>query len=272
MIQITIDTSTDTRSLEIMAEMLKAMAAARDLRQKYEVNARPVKQPIPQGEFESEPGPRVCTAAADESFVVQVTRTEPDYVDESLDFHNVSATVCETELPETYADDKGAQYDANNLPWDERIHSSNRAKNADGTWRRRRGVDDVRFELIMDELRGEVAPSEAPKPQSESATVAHSKAPTAIVPPSLFAPPPPPPAAPNAPEVVPSAIFAETSAPAVVPSSGVVNFATLVDFIVKNKVDAATVTAACSAEGVASLAVLGAQPDKVAAVAKRLGL
>lgn len=37
--------------------------------------------------------------------------------------------------------------DADGLPWDHRIHASSKAKLKDGTWRKRRGVDD---ELVKD--------------------------------------------------------------------------------------------------------------------------
>ena len=38
--------------------------------------------------------------------------------------------------------------DSEGLVWDERIHSSNKKKKADGTWVRRRGVTDEEYETI----------------------------------------------------------------------------------------------------------------------------
>lgn len=39
------------------------------------------------------------------------------------------------------------------LPWDERIHASTKAKNADGTWRTKRGVDKAEVAKVEAELR-----------------------------------------------------------------------------------------------------------------------
>lgn len=44
--------------------------------------------------------------------------------------------------------------DAAGLPWDERIHASSKALNADGTWRRKRGVDETTVARVEAELRG----------------------------------------------------------------------------------------------------------------------
>jgi hypothetical protein len=44
--------------------------------------------------------------------------------------------------------------DSNGLPWDERIHSAGKNRlNADGTWRKRRGVDDATVAAVEAELR-----------------------------------------------------------------------------------------------------------------------
>lgn len=44
--------------------------------------------------------------------------------------------------------------DADGLPWDERIHSGNKALKQDGTWRSRRGVDADTVARVTAELRG----------------------------------------------------------------------------------------------------------------------
>lgn len=49
------------------------------------------------------------------------------------------------------------ELDVNGLPWDKRIHSGKPTKNADGSWKKRRGVDDETFEKVVAELKGEVA-------------------------------------------------------------------------------------------------------------------
>lgn len=46
--------------------------------------------------------------------------------------------------------------DNEGIPWDKRIHSSSKAKTADGNWRRRRGVTDEEFEKVSNELEYEV--------------------------------------------------------------------------------------------------------------------
>jgi len=48
----------------------------------------------------------------------------------------------------------GTEVDARGLPWDGRIHSSTRAKNQDGTWRQKRGLnDEALLKRIENELR-----------------------------------------------------------------------------------------------------------------------
>jgi hypothetical protein len=47
--------------------------------------------------------------------------------------------------------------DANSLPWDPRIHASTKVKNADGTWRARRGVDPHLVLTVEAELRAMMA-------------------------------------------------------------------------------------------------------------------
>lgn len=46
-----------------------------------------------------------------------------------------------------------ATHDSNGLPWDERIHASSKALNADGTWRTKRGVDKALVAQVEAELR-----------------------------------------------------------------------------------------------------------------------
>lgn len=59
-----------------------------------------------------------------------------------------------------------AELDKTGLPWDERIHSSNRKKTSKGVWTRRRGVQDFEFNKIAEELKAgqsaETAPAVAP--------------------------------------------------------------------------------------------------------------
>lgn len=52
--------------------------------------------------------------------------------------------------------------DSKGTPWDARIHSESKATVADGTWRKRRGVDDATFTAVMAELTD--GQDEAPPP------------------------------------------------------------------------------------------------------------
>jgi hypothetical protein len=64
--------------------------------------------------------------------------------------------VAETPAPET---------DAAGLPWDERIHASTKALNADGTWRRRRNIDTTEIARVEAELKGEELTTEPTEPK-----------------------------------------------------------------------------------------------------------
>lgn len=78
--------------------------------------------------------------------------------------------------------------DKNGLPWDERIHSSSKNMNADGTWRYLRGGDVDLRATVEGELRAKLANSEAP-PAPPAPPVAEN---------GSDVPPPPPPPAPAA--------------------------------------------------------------------------
>lgn len=63
-------------------------------------------------------------------------------------------------LASTEDDDSGPanasapNVDSNGLPWDERIHASTKNTNADGSWKKRRGVDAATVAQVEAELRG----------------------------------------------------------------------------------------------------------------------
>ena len=90
-----------------------------------------------------------------------------------------------------------SEVDADGLPWDERIHSSSRAKLVDGRWRQRRNTPAETVKAVEAELRARLAPLPptfaAPPPPP---------APVAAEPPVVVVPPPPPPAPAQAPEVL----------------------------------------------------------------------
>lgn len=51
--------------------------------------------------------------------------------------------------------------DVRGFPWDERIHSSNKALTKDGEWRKRRGVDDATVAAVESELQNTQAAGSA---------------------------------------------------------------------------------------------------------------
>jgi hypothetical protein len=107
---------------------------------------------------------------------------------------------------------EATELDASGLPWDERIHSSSKEKNKDGTWRSRRNLDEATKKKIEKQLR---ATTTAP-----AADVATN---TAAIPPAPAATPAPP-ALPPAPGLPP------------LPGANVINpaYASLVKFIAEN--------------------------------------
>lgn len=107
--------------------------------------------------------------------------------------HVVSATPSPTP---TGGNDYGV--DSRGLPWDERIHSVTQSKNKDGSWRNRRGVEDVQIRTVEAELatkaRGMQEAQMVPAPHPVSIVPPHIPQPMAatIAPPA--APPVPTPA------------------------------------------------------------------------------
>ena len=58
---------------------------------------------------------------------------------------------------------QGAELDKAGFPWNERIHAGGKTKNANGTWRKRRGISDELITEVEAELRALMAiPSPAP--------------------------------------------------------------------------------------------------------------
>lgn len=108
-------------------------------------------------------------------------------------------------------------HDSTGLVWDERIHASSKALNADGTWRTKRGVDKALVTEVEAELRGS-DPEELERVEEEVKEL-------------LAAPPAPPapeaPKAPLAPAVSESAPVETAPNAPVAPSSAVSPFVAL---------------------------------------------
>ena len=69
-----------------------------------------------------------------------------------------------------------APLDKTGLPWDTRIHSGNKTINADGTWKKRKGVSDTIVDAVTAELRATVdtvapAPVVVPPPPAPAPVV-----------------------------------------------------------------------------------------------------
>lgn len=92
----------------------------------------------------------------------QVTVTPaPPVAEEPKDWQSDTPTPDEPQdyqAPPPPADDL---VDINGTPWDERIHSGGKSKMANGQWTRRRGVTPALYDMVMAELSGAAAPSQA---------------------------------------------------------------------------------------------------------------
>ena len=89
----------------------------------------------------------------------------------------------------------GVETDKNGLPWDERIHSGpkdKRPKNADGSWRKRRGVDDALVEQVEAELRQVMGATGNPAPAAPTAAASPEPAPAPAPTAAPVVPPPTP--------------------------------------------------------------------------------
>lgn len=95
----------------------------------------------------------------------------------------------------------GIELDATGVPWDARIHSSNKQKTAKGHWNKRRNVDAAKFAEIHAQLLADqsapAAPAQDPvTPDSIVAAVSDTPPPPPTTAPAASTPPPPPAAAP----------------------------------------------------------------------------
>jgi len=87
-----------------------------------------------------------------------------------------------------------AIFDSKGLPWDERIHSGTKGTNQDGSWKKRRGVQDAVVAKVEAELRSApptpAASAPPPPPNDDIPASLDRRAPPS--PPAASAPPPPP--------------------------------------------------------------------------------
>ncbi len=139
--------------------------------------------------------------------------------------------------------------DSDGLPWDGRIHSSSRAKLADGRWRQRRNTDPSIVTEVTAELR---------------AALSAPPAPAAIV-------PPPPVSAVLPFPFPPIEEPAATSAPAAVPPPpAAMTFPEFMRAITAARLAPGVVLEACKAVGMPSIPALSQRPDLIPTVAAAL--
>jgi hypothetical protein len=121
------------------------------------------------------------------------------------------------------------------FPWDERIHASTKTFNADGTWRKKRGVDATTISTVEAELKLLMAiPSPAP-------------AQVAVI--------PPPPGSPTAPPAAPDQADLRSQFVALVGRASAA--------LTAGKLTQAEMASACASVGVDSLPKLGIRLDLV---------
>ena len=160
----------------------------------------------------------------------------------------------------------GVELDSAGLPWDSRIHSSSRAKQAkNGQWKVARNMDPARVVAVTAELRAAM-----------SAGVPAAVAPAPVAPPPPIAPiAPPPPVAPIAPPppiapIAPPPPIAPIAPPPPVATdasgSVVKTFADLMKKITTHGIKPDAVAAACKLHGLRSIAMVGVRPDLIPAV------
>ena len=137
--------------------------------------------------------------------------------------------------------------DKNGLPWDERIHSSSKNMNADGTWRYLRGGDVDLRATVEAELRAKLANTETPPaPPAPPAADNGSDVP----------PPPPPPApapAADAPPPLPPVVEPQAD-PAPAGVTAAVVFKRINELKAAKRIDQDGINAALSSVDVESLA------------------
>lgn len=58
--------------------------------------------------------------------------------------------------------DPNAELDSDGLPWDERIHAGTKKQNKDGTWKRKRNVQDFQYDEVVKELKDAIGDNSEP--------------------------------------------------------------------------------------------------------------
>lgn len=157
--------------------------------------------------------------------------------------------------------------DSAGLPWDARIHSSQKATNVDGTWRKKRNVEDAVVYSVEGELRALMAVPQQPLP----ATTVH---------PTIPAPPPPEPVAGPPIPVATGGFQAVTAptpvAPVAAASGDRTPFINLVrkcsEAVTAKRVTNQELNTICLAHGVPSVGMTGHRMDLIPAIESAIDL
>lgn len=141
---------------------------------------------------------------------------------------------------------------ADGIPWDERIHSSNKKKYSKPPykWMRKRGLSDALEAEVEAELRALMAAPAGGTPEQPAETSAEQAFGTETTAAGTEQAPPPPP-----PETE-----TQTDAPEIT------NFVQLVQALVANKIDHTVTDPIIAKYGVQSLPLLGSRPDLIPSV------
>ena len=170
----------------------------------------------------------------------------------------VRDTTGKTPPPPPPADTGGVELDKDGLPWDLRIHVSTQTKKKTGQWKRKPGVETTLVDSVEAELRAVMAiktPGTDTPPDATAAGKAFGDAATgAGIENNIATSPPPPPAT-------------ETTA-----AQGVITtYAELINAVTSaGLADDPRLAAALAKYNIPSMQVLGAKPDLVPFVAKKL--
>lgn len=155
--------------------------------------------------------------------------------------------------------------DSNGLTWDERIHAGTKTKNADGRWKKRKGVDDATITAVEAELRAAAGNAAAPV---VSGAPPASPAPVAIPAPATAPVEAPAPVTAPAPAPAPAA---PPTAPAPAPST-TLDFGGLMQIVSNGmimqppQIDDALIAWLAAQVSVTSLPEIAADPAKIATV------
>jgi len=146
-----------------------------------------------------------------------------------------------------------AELDKDNLPWDGRIHASSKKQNADGRWKKRRGISVEEIQKVEDELKALMAIPAGAAPEAPEAPAAAPEAPEA--PTTAPEAPEAPAAAPDAPEAPAAPASSPTTFPEFLKATS--------KLIVDKKTTVEAVNAICAKKGIQTMHLVGRREDLI---------